>query len=83
MYLHFTAKRKAICCGKVLFGEEGNQCNYDKYGHKSDVIAKTATHSSTKQFHHVALGSLRLAICWEHKKYNFLKGLVKVQQQTT
>lgn len=48
LYLHFTAKRKAICCGKLIFGEEGNQCNYDKYGHKSDVIAKTATHSSTK-----------------------------------
>ena len=48
LYLHFTAKRKAICCGKVTFGEEGNQCNYDKDGHKSDVIAKTATHSSTK-----------------------------------
>ena len=78
LYIHFTAKRKAICCGKVTFGEEGNQCNYDKDGHKSDVIAKTATHSSTKYFHHAALGSSCLAIGWEHKKYNFLKGLVKV-----
>lgn len=33
----------------------GNQCNYDKYGHKSDTITKTVKHSSTKEDHHAAL----------------------------